>query len=184
MMVPPNTNTTDPQFGQSIVTYGVEGLTGLDAPRQSQGEGRDSPNMDLSRKLSSGLTASAIGHQSELGADHSIFKFIYKSNPTGEFCEPNFEGDMSCIDNNPEDSSNILEKGEIDNFMCNMNDHNLRSELKSMPPNGSMPNNVFFLLTNWHRGRMQISTRIISRPINSYRRSKAWSATGQTCMRT
>jgi hypothetical protein len=145
MMVPPNTNTTDPQFDQSIATYGVEGLTGLDAPRQSQGEGKDNPIMDLSRKLSSGLTASAIGHQSELGPDNSIFKFIYKSNPTGEFCEPNFEGDMSCIDNNPEDSSNILEKGEIDNFMCNMDDHNLRSEMKSMPPTGSMPNNVFFI---------------------------------------
>jgi hypothetical protein len=143
-MVPPNTNTTDQVFGQSIATYGVEGITGLEAPVELQRDSKDSPSMDQSRKLSSGLTASATGHQSELGADHSIFKFIYKSNPTGEFCEPNFEGDMSCIDNNPEDSSNILERGEIDNFMCNMDDHNLRSEMKSMPPNGSMPNNVFF----------------------------------------
>lgn len=70
---------------------------------------------------------------SELNEDQSLFKHIYKSNATQEFCEQNnfISGDMNIsniVMGGLDDNSNILGKDELDNFMGDNIDANLKNE--------------------------------------------------------
>lgn len=71
---------------------------------------------------------------SEINEDQSLYKMMFKSNPTNEFCEPKddfgFGLNMSGIVNtNNNDMSNILDNNELDNFMNIQEDNIVRNEL-------------------------------------------------------